>query len=47
VKLLVALAKGDKSAIPPNKQLIIPVRTITRENVDEFWTQLKKLTGKA
>jgi len=47
VRLLVALAKGDKSVIPPNKQLIIPVRTITRENVDEFWTQLKKLTGKA
>ena len=47
VKLLMALAKGDKSVIPPNKQLIIPVRTITRENVDEFWTQLKKLTGKA
>ena len=47
VKLLAALAKGDRSVIPPNKQLIIPVRTITKENVDEFWTQLKKLTGKA
>ena len=46
VKLLVALAKGDKSMVPPNKQLIIPVRTITKENIDEFWTQLKQLTGK-
>ena len=46
VKLLVALAKGDKSMVPPSKQLIIPVRTITKENIDEFWTQLKQLTGK-
>jgi ribose transport system substrate-binding protein len=46
VKMLVALAKGDRSVIPANKQLFIPVKTITRENVDEFWTQLKQLTGK-
>jgi hypothetical protein len=32
--------------VPQNKQLIIPVRTITKENIDEFWTQLKQLTGK-
>jgi len=46
VKMLVALAKGDRSVIPPSKQLFIPVKTITRENVDEFWTQLKQMTGK-
>jgi ribose transport system substrate-binding protein len=47
VKLLAALAKSDRSAIPPNMQIFIPVKTITHENVDEFWAQLKKLTGKA
>jgi len=47
VKLLAALAKGDKSMIPPNKQLIIPVKTITKDTVDEFWTVLKQQTGKA
>lgn len=47
VKLLNALAKGDKSMVPADKRLVIPVRTITKENIDEFWTQLKQLTGKA
>ena len=46
VKLLAALAKGDKSGVPQNKQIIVPVKTITKENVDQFWTQLKQLTGK-
>ena len=47
VKLLVALAKGDKSVVPPNKQIYIPVKTITQDTVDAFWTQLKQQTGKA
>lgn len=47
VKLLAALAGGDKSGVPENKQIIVPVKTITRETVDEFWTQLKQMTGKA
>jgi len=47
VKVLVTLASGDRSIIPPNKQIIIPVKTITQDNVDAFWAQLKKLTGKA
>ena len=47
VKLLAALAGGDKSGVPENKQIIVPVKTITRENVDEFWTQLKQMTGQS
>ncbi|HOJ33993.1 MAG TPA: sugar-binding protein [Candidatus Hydrogenedentes bacterium] len=46
VRLLVDLAKGDKSRIPPNKAIYIDVLTVTRENVDEFWTRLKQLTGR-
>lgn len=47
VKLLAALAKGDRSGIPEDKQIIVPVRTITKENVEEFWANLRELTGKA
>ena len=47
VKLLVALAKNDRSLVPDNKQIIVPVKTITQENVDGFWTQLKQQTGKS
>ena len=46
VKLLVALARGDRSVIPDNQQIIVPVMTITEANVGEFWARLKKLTGK-
>jgi ribose transport system substrate-binding protein len=47
VKVLNALAKGDKSVVPPEKRIVIPVRTITQENIDAFRDELKKLTGKA
>ncbi|MCX5759717.1 MAG: sugar-binding protein, partial [Candidatus Hydrogenedentes bacterium] len=47
VKVLATLAKGDRSIIPPNKQIIIPVKVITKDNVDAFWSELKRLTGKA
>lgn len=46
VKLLAALAKGDRSGIPESKQLVIPVKTITGAEIDEFWANLKALTGK-
>ena len=47
VKVLVALARGDRSVIPDNQQIFVPVMTITKANVGEFWARLKKLTGKA
>jgi ribose transport system substrate-binding protein len=46
VKLLTALAKGDKSLVPESKQMYIPVLTITQDKVGEFWANLKKMTGK-
>ena len=45
VKVLVALAEGNRSVIPDNEQIIIPVKTITRDNVDAFWEELKKQKG--
>ena len=46
VKLLKAFADGDFSAIPPEKQVYVPTLSVTRENVDEFWAQLKAQVGK-
>ena len=46
VRILAALARGDKSVIPEDKFVDIPARKITKENVAEFWSELKELTGK-
>jgi ribose transport system substrate-binding protein len=45
VKLLTQLADGDSSAIPENKFIDIPARAIRKDNVAEFWKELKKLLG--
>ncbi len=46
VKLLNQLAKGDRSGIPENKQLYVPVKTITAENVEEFRATLSQQIGR-
>ena len=46
VKVLAALARGDKSVIPAGKIVDTGVRVIDRSNVDSFWAELKKQTGK-
>lgn len=38
---------GDKSFIPDSKQIFIPTRAITRDNVDEFQKNLNKLRGRS
>ena len=45
VEVLSKLATGDKSILPEGGFLDIPARSIRKENVDEFWSELKKLTG--
>lgn len=47
VKLLTQLANGDKSGIPTNKQIVIPTLSVTGENVDAFWSELKQQVGKS
>ncbi|MFH1303372.1 MAG: sugar-binding protein, partial [Planctomycetota bacterium] len=47
VRVLNALANGDKSVIPENKIMHIPARKITKDNVKEFWAELKSLIGDA
>ncbi|MCC6699810.1 MAG: sugar-binding protein [Candidatus Hydrogenedentes bacterium] len=46
VRLLVQLAKGDRSGVPESKQLFVPVKTITKENVDEFRATLSEQIGR-
>ncbi len=45
VRVLNALANGDKSVIPESKAILIPARTIRKDNVKEFWTELKSILG--
>lgn len=47
VKVLAALARGDKSVIPASKIVDTGVSVIDKSNVDSFWTKLKKQTGKS
>lgn len=46
VEILTALAKGDDSVIPENGFIDIPARNIRKDNVEEFWAELKELTAK-
>lgn len=46
VEILAALARGDKSVIPEGGMINIPARNIRKDNVGEFWTELKRLTAK-
>ena len=43
VRILAGLARGDRSVLPDGGILFIPHREITRDNVDAFWDELKKL----
>jgi ribose transport system substrate-binding protein len=45
VRLLAALARGDRSALPPGGYLAIPERVIRKDNVRAFWDELKRLVG--
>ena len=46
VEILAALARGDKSVIPEGGMINIPARNIRKDNVEEFWAELKRLTAK-
>lgn len=46
VKILSALARGDKSKLPEGGFLEIPARVIRKDNVEAFWSELNGLLGK-
>jgi len=45
VRVLTQLLNGDQGVIPESKYFDIPPRAITKENVDEFWADLKAKKG--
>jgi ribose transport system substrate-binding protein len=46
VKILTALARGQDAKIPADKIIEVPVRIIRKDNVQTFWSDLKKLRGR-
>ncbi len=45
VRVLAALARGDRSVLPESKVFHIPARKITSDNVGDFRAELAQLTG--
>jgi ribose transport system substrate-binding protein len=43
VRILAALAKGDKSVVPANKFVEVPAKVVKKGDVDAFWKELKEL----
>lgn len=43
VRILTALAKGDKSVVPASKFVEVPAKTVKKADVDAFWKELKDL----
>jgi ribose transport system substrate-binding protein len=43
VRILAALARGDRSVLPAGGFLEVPIVTVRKDNVQAFWTELKKL----
>lgn len=37
---------GKTEVVPPSRKIIVPTKAITRENVEEFMAEMKKLLGK-
>jgi len=46
IKLMAQVLKGDRSAIPANKQIIIPTLVVNKANVEEFTRKINELRGK-
>jgi len=45
VRVLAALARGDKSVLPEGGFLEVPSVLVRKDNVESFWANLKKLKG--
>jgi ribose transport system substrate-binding protein len=43
VKILAAVARGDKSVLPEGGIMYVDHRVINKENVKDFWEQLREL----
>ena len=43
VMVLDAILQGDMSVIPDNKFIKLELKTVVKENVQEFWAQVKEM----
>lgn len=43
VRILAALSRGDNSVLPKDGFLEVPIVQVRKDNVEKFWTELKKL----
>src|SRR5215468_4045059 len=46
IKLMAQTIKGDKSLIPPGKQIVIPTLIVNKDNVDDFTKRINELRGR-
>ena len=46
IKIMAQALAGDRSGIPPNKQVFIPTKVIKKDNVEEFTKQINQLRGR-
>jgi ribose transport system substrate-binding protein len=47
VQLMAKVLGGDRSVIPPSKQILVPTLIIKKDSVDEFITKTNKLRGRS
>ena len=47
VKLMEKILSGDKSGVPPEKQIFVPTLVIKKENVEEFTQRINNLRGRS
>ncbi len=47
VKMMAQILGGDKSAIPPSKQIFVPTLVIKKDSVDAFKTKIDQLRGRS
>ena len=45
VRILAALARGDQTVLPKDKFYEVGIVEVRKDNVEKFWTELKKLRG--
>jgi ribose transport system substrate-binding protein len=46
IELMVKVLGGDRSVIPPGKQIFVPTLSIKKDNVEEFIKKINQLRGR-
>jgi ribose transport system substrate-binding protein len=46
IRLMATILAGDRSVIPPSKQIFVPTLVIKKDNVDEFKARIDQLRGR-